>query len=342
MTDWYCSRPFNWLEIHTDGSAFVCCPAWLRRPVGNLLTSSWQEVWNSPTAIELRKTILNGSFHYCSVKRCPFLAQKQPPVCAAGQVVDGDVGVAFTQGLSSLPSPPRILNLSYDPRCNLHCPSCRQQPVVLTAEQRERIDVLTTLVMGELAPHIEELRISGHGDPFAAAAYRQVLVSIDGVRFPRLKRLHLHSNGLLWTAATWHTLANIHPYVHSAEISVDAADAPVYQRNRGGDFSRLLDNLAFIHQLDLDLELSCVVQHNNYHQMSDFVALSRRFGARSYFSPLINWGTWSRDEYRRRAVHRADHPDHDAFLWQLNQVALLPDVSVGHLAPLLSRHVPRG
>jgi len=328
---YYCSRPFDWLEIHADGSAFVCCPAWLRRPIGNLLTTPWPQVWNSRVAVELRKTVLNGSLHSCSPRRCPFLASLTFPVCVANRCDDPRLLAVIRRGESHLQRGPRTLNLSFDPRCNLSCPSCRQQPVSLDNAGQHAVDTLSHFVLEELAADVEELRLSGHGDPFSAPGYRYLLHQVDSHRFPRLKRLHLHSNGLLWTPQHWDEFAHLHPYLSSAEISIDAADATLYAENRGGDFSQLLANLQFIQSLSINLRLSCVVQHNNYHQMSDFVHLARRFGACSYFSPLINWGTWSRADYHQRAVHLPGHPDHQAFRAQLAKVAALPDVDVGTL-----------
>lgn len=330
-----CSRPFDWLEIHDDGSAFVCCPAWLRRPVGNLLATPWRQVWNSAVAVELRKTVINGSLHNCSARRCPFLAAIKPPVFTADQCGDARLFDAIQQKNTCLQHGPRTLNLSFDPRCNLTCPSCRQQPHNPDPAALANIDRLVQLVVDELAPDVEELRLSGHGDPFAAAGYRQILARVNATTFPRLQRLHLHSNGLLWTPQRWAELAHLHPYLTSAEISIDAADAMVYAENRGGDFDVLQENLAFIQTLPIDLLLSCVVQHNNYRQMTDFVRLAQRFGARSYFSPLINWGTWDRAEYLRRAVHLPHHPDHEAFCVRLASIVDLPDVDVGALSVAL-------
>ncbi len=332
-----CSRPFNWLEIHEDGSAFVCCPAWLRRPIGNLLTAPWQQVWNSAVAQEVRKTVLNGTLHGCSPRRCPFLAEVKPPVYRDGQCDDPSLLAVLHQGEAFLNHGPRTVNLSFDPRCNLTCPSCRQNPRSLDAGAVKRVDRLVHLVVEDLAPQVEELRLSGHGDPFAAAGYRQILAKISPTTFPSLQRLHLHSNGLLWTPQRWAELAHLHPYLSSAEISVDAADAVVYAENRGGNFAVLLNNLAFLQTLPCSLLLSCVVQQNNYRQMSAFVALAQRFGARAYFSPVINWGTWSRAEYRKRAVHLPDHPEHTAFCAELAHIAHLADVDIGALSVALHR-----
>ncbi len=56
-----CTRPFEWFEVPPDGSVFLCCPAWLKRSIGNLLQQSIYEIWNGPVAQEIRKSIFNGS-----------------------------------------------------------------------------------------------------------------------------------------------------------------------------------------------------------------------------------------------------------------------------------------
>lgn len=146
----------------------------------------------------------------------------------------------------------------------------------------------------------------------------------------------LHSNGQLWDAAAWADLANLHPLVTTAEISIDAAGSVTYGENRrGGDFSRLLRNLDFIATLPLTLKFSCVVQRNNYRELPAFVDLGRRYGAAVYFSRLVNWGVFDRNEFSRRAVHLPDHPEHDDLCAILRRLEPLPQVDLGNLRPLL-------
>jgi hypothetical protein len=158
--------------------------------------------------------------------------------------------------------------------------------------------------------------------------------------FPRLRRIHLHSNGQLWDEAHWAALAAVQPLVKSAEISVDAASAGTYARTRGGDFDRLLENLAFVATLPLSLTLSCVVQADNYRELPAFAALARRFGTRAYLSQLVNWGTFSGEEFRWRAVHRREHPEHEDLLAVLRPLAAAADVDLGNLRPLLAEAHP--
>ena len=119
---------------------------------------------------------------------------------------------------------------------------------------------------------------------------------------PALEKIHLHSNALLWTPRTWQTIPEeIRALVRSAEISIDAASAETYALNRrGGEFGAVIRNFEFIGgelRCRGPLETLCfsmVVQHNNFREMPDFVRLGKRFRAdRTYFSQLLNWGTFT-------------------------------------------------
>lgn len=203
--------------------------------------------------------------------------------------------------------------------------------IELCTEEQHRLNTLMMTVQQQLAPHITHLRLSGHGDPFAAPAYGRLLHEVSAASWPQLKTVHLHSNGQLWTAERWRTLPALHPYVQTAEISIDAADERVYRLNRGPGWGRLMSNLAFIQQLPIDLTFSCVVQANNYHQIPAFIAMSRRFGAQAYFSRLVNWGTFSRKDFHHREVWRQQHPEFGRFQEIVAAVKDQPDVTLGNL-----------
>ena len=48
--------------------------------------------------------------------------------------------------------------------------------------------------------------------------------------------------------------------------------------------------------------------------MQEFILLGRRFGFDLVaFARIMNWGTFSDEEYQRRAVHLKSHPSHQEF-----------------------------
>jgi hypothetical protein len=185
------------------------------------------------------------------------------------------------------------------------------------------------------------LYITGSGDPFGSPFFRRWLQTMKRAPMPALERIHLHTNGLLWTPRIWETIpAEIQALVRSATISVDAATPSTYAVNRrGGDFATLLERLDFIAALRREgpleyLEIHMTVQANNFREMPAFVALGRRFGCdRVAFHQLLDWGSFSPEEFAARAIQRLEHPEHDAFLDTLADPRL--DDGLAYLSNLL-------
>ena len=325
-----CTRPFEWFEIHPEGDVFLCCPAWLKRSVGNLLEQPVAAIWNSTVAREIRKSMFNGSFHNCTRGKCPFYATRTPPVEPAEQLCDPELRRAVTTRASRLDYPPKKLNLCFDPGCNLACPSCRPSFQRSEGTARAQAERVAAIILDQLVPHAAEVTLSGYGDPFGSPVYFNLLRRFNELE--HVPSLRLHSNGQLWTRELWERLPNLHAKVSGAEISVDAGSAATYALNRpGGSYRRLLDNLEFLASQPFPLTLSMVVQQNNFREMPRLLMLAQRFNARLYLSRLANWGTFSRDEYRQRAVHLVDHPEHQEFKALLHIISLQETVNPGNL-----------
>lgn len=333
-TEQVCLNPFTWCEIHGDGSVFCCCPAWIGRPLGNLLRQPFAAIWNGDRARAIRAAVLDGSFRHCNRRRCPRLATGQAPVLARSAVSDPQLAAVLAAGTTRLPFGPRHLNACFDRSCNLACPSCRSSPYQAAGDDLARVRQIQERLLAELGPGLESLSLSGTGDPFASPVQRPFLEDFPAARLPRLRRIHLHSNGQLWDRQAWSRLGGIHHLVHSAEISVDAATAATYAENRGADWRRLRANLAFIAGLGLELRLSCVVQANNFRELPGFLELAASVGATAYCSQLVDWRSFARREYLARAVHLPGHPQHPELRRVLAALPREPGLDLGNLEPL--------
>jgi len=338
----FCSKPFEWFEVtqlNDRGTVYLCCPTWLSVPVGNLRTQSVQEIWNSPAAQELRQSILDGSFRFCDSGKCPYLQTSSGPVTTVHEVEDPDLKRAITDNLTRLPYGPKKVICTYDQSCNLSCPSCRTEIIVEVRHRDEILDIQEK-IRSQALKDADYLNITGSGDPFGSPFFRKWLRTMSKAEVPKLERLHLHSNGILWTPRMWSTLSEaIRPMIKSAEISIDAATAETYSINRrGGRFEALLENLMFIQTLRREgplqyVKISMVVQDNNFREMPEFVRLGQRLSFDAvYFSQLVNWGTFSDEEFRRRAVHRPEHPHYWEFVTLLQDPLFeAPIVDLGNL-----------
>jgi hypothetical protein len=187
------------------------------------------------------------------------------------------------------------------------------------------------------------LYITGSGDPFGSPFFRHWLQTMDRSLMPKLERIHLHTNALLWTKRIWESIpAGTRELIRGATISIDAASPETYRANRrGGEFKTLVDRLEMIGELrrngPLDyLEFHMTVQKNNFREMPAFHALGRRFNAdRVSFHRLLDWGTFTAEEFAGRAVHLPVHPEHGDFLDVITSPAMdQPEIYLSNLSDL--------
>lgn len=326
MSEKFCPVPFQNFEALWTGEVYLCCSAWVPVPVGNLKKSSALDIWNSGAAAAIRQSVLNGSYRYCSREFCAYLQGGALP--DREEVTDPFLREVIGRGMTTLPRGPSRITLDIDRTCNLWCPSCRTTRVVLQGRELEEARLLQQKICGQLLGDARLLILSGSGDPFASRVHGDLLTGLDCSRYPDLKIL-IMTNGLLFTPERWDRMRRARGAVKMVVVSIDAATPGTYHTlRRGGNFGTLLKNLGFISGLrkggQLDrLEFHFVVQLDNFLEMRQFVDLGRHYGADLVsFSRLCNWGSFTDGEYRHRAVHLRDHPDHPRFLQALRDPAL--------------------
>lgn len=301
----FCARPFRNLEVVPNGDAFACCSGWLPVSIGNVLKIDARQAFSSTNAQDIRASILDGSFRYCTA--CPFLRDGAGPVREVAEL---------PPWATLQPAHITFVNLADDRTRNLACPSCREGLIVAGERARNDIARIREATLGNgVLQELQWLSVSGAGDPFTSASDRELLRSLDPKSCPSLS-IRLHTNGQRFDAIGWDGLGPIRVRVRSVEISIDAATDTTYALNRGGDWGRLQRNLAFVAKLRANgpvrrLQLSFVVQANNWREMESFVELGRRVGADEvFFSAMGEW--WTMPDYRLRAVHRLWHHERAA------------------------------
>ena len=354
----FCSKPFREFVVgprryfrlpghesrrlfRPAGDVFMCC--WLRTPtMGNILHRSVDEVWNGEIAQETRRSILDGSFKYCDHATCPFLQTISCEVQETATVEDEELKTVIKNNVVTLPYGPREINCSYDRSCNLSCPSCRSQVIIESSHEHDILEIQSK-IENTAMKDCHTLAISGSGDPFGSPYYRRFLQTMSRSRMPGLKKIILHTNAQLWTREMWSTIPEeIRKLIKSTNISIDAARPETYAVNRrGGSFETLLKNLEFISSLRRHgplkhIKINMVVQDNNYSEMPEFVLLGKEYAFDTvYFSKLLNRGTYSKTEFRERAVHLPGHPRNREFIDSLrSDIFCDPIVHMGNLTRL--------
>lgn len=298
------------------GDVFMCC--WLKSPpLGNILYQSLESIWNGEIAQEIRRSILDGSFKYCDQTVCPNFQSISGYVQRLESVTDGELKNIIENNDTMLPHGPRDIHCGFDRSCNLSCPTCRTRIIVESANEREILNVQSRLEDKALKD-AQVLSFSGSGDPLASPYNRRWLQTMKRENMPCLEKIVLKTNALLWTPTMWNTIPEeIQRLIKSAIISIDAATSETYAINRSpGSFEKLLKNLEFISLLrkrgPLDYVTICmVIQKNNFLEMPAFIQLGKQYDFDSVsFVQLVNWGTFSDEEYHDRAIHLPDHPRH--------------------------------
>ncbi|MGH6943481.1 MAG: SPASM domain-containing protein [Geminicoccaceae bacterium] len=340
LADRFCPRPFEVLETRPNGDANTCCDAWMPAALGNINGTSADELWNSSRAQEIRRSVLDGDFRYCSRMFCPKIVGRSLPERAG--VKDPVHAALIRERRTVLPRGPARVLLSHDRSCNLSCPSCRRRLMVADKQRQDELDRLAETVVLPLLRDARLTKITGSGDPFGSNHFRRLLKRLNRREFPNLM-LEIQTNGQLLDQQAWSDLG-LEGLVESVWVSIDAARAATYERlRRGGSFSRLMRNLQFIAGLRRarrirSFQLDAVVQAANLDELPEIVDLGRRLCAdRVSFQRIRNWGTFTAAEFADHDVSSPDHPRFADLCAILRDPRLAgPFVDLGNLASLVS------
>ena len=289
----FCNEPWRMIEVHANGKVFPCCPRYSDfKPIGNVFSNSADDVWNSPEAIKYRQGILDGSFTMCDKVKCPRLSSGALP--DRSDIKDPYLRFVIDHNVLTPERFPAHVKLAHDISCNLSCPSCRSEVIVAKRDMQLALDRMLDEKIMPFLSNCTVLDLAGDGDPFASKHYRDILTRTAAER-PNMA-INLHTNGVLCDKRSWDEL-RLDGRVQTVLISIDAAREATYSVvRRNGDFRRLQVNLEMLAQKKAEkkidrLDFAFVVQQANYKEMSEFVALARRYSVnRVHFSLIYHWG----------------------------------------------------
>lgn len=338
--NYICKIPFNQIQMF-DNQNYLCCPSWLEEPIGD--DGSVTDVFYSKKSNDIRDTILDGTYKYCNEINCPNLSGLKK------NIIPEDFIFKTKESIEEIKKStfPKHLNFNFDKSCNFKCPSCRNDFINYLGEDRNIVDRKLNDVDSELCDHVEKIYLSGSADPFYSNSFRKFLINLNNKKYPKLKNIHLHTNGSLWTPELWSKMSNVHKYVVTCEISIDAGKKETYEEKvrLGGKWETLQNNLSFITKIKTikHYSFSFVVQDVNYNEMFDFYKMieshmkSREDATWGcFYAVLSDWGTFGPSEFLIKDVCNPNHPEHDKFLIELGKVNNLPNFNgnLNHLYKL--------
>jgi MoaA/NifB/PqqE/SkfB family radical SAM enzyme len=343
LSDKFCHVPFTHLSTSYKGEAFLCCcPGWLPFSAGNVLSApSAEAVWNSDAAVEIRRSVLDGDYKYCSRTLCSYIgAQKLP---RKDDIVDPTLRAHIDQHKTVLDELPWMVQLNHDPTCNLACPSCRTEIIAAKADEQDTYAQAAERVILPLLKRVKgQTYISGGGEPFASKHFRSILGALNRDEYPGLS-VYLVTNGLLLSPQRWSEYPNLPEMIEVLSVSIDAASADTYERlRRPGKWTVLMRNLEVMAEMRRSqkirhFQINMVVQADNFRELLDFVALGKRLGVDDiWLQRLTNYGAFDEPTFARNDVTSARHPDHADLLEILRDPRLQgPGINAQMLMPLL-------
>lgn len=334
LKKYVCTNPFKYIDIQGGGD-FVCCPSWCGTNIreGNVMN------WNSPNAIDIRKSVLDGTYRHCDHIVCPTLSELINNNSVPNNFIPIDnfkkhYNIETLDDVKNIQTSPEEILFGFDRSCNLKCPSCRLDLVpndkIDSYEHKKKLEILN-YIETNFAKSAKKLLITGSGDPFYSKIYRDYLQNFDETKYPNLEEIQIITNGKMLNEKMWNSLKSKR-FIKTIEISIDAGTKETYENvtRLNGNWEVLMDNLRFISTIDSlnFMIVSMVVSELNYTEMETFYDKMIEIFRDSKFKLLINfrqhvyWGTgkYSEEDVNKMQVFNKTHSGYDHFIEELKKI----------------------
>lgn len=250
IEDLFCPYPFNRCRVTAEGNVSFCC--WMRpdpmQPeenayIGNVLKSTFDEVWYSTEAESVRYATIQGNLHpKCRCPGCPFLNATKPYLTQS---------VTYNEY-------PTFLEIDLP---NTHCnvgglkPDAAKSPACIMCERaaphfRPEVDHLFEVLskIKHLVPNLSQLHIQGVAEPFFQTRKSGFLLFdvMDTLEYDAYSKdiiLSLTTNGTLFRKNVRQEYLKRAPR-SITNFSIDAATPETFKQIRILDcFDVVLENL---------------------------------------------------------------------------------------------------
>ncbi len=290
-----CIYPWSTMCQETPGTHIrMCC--WSTVPLGDIRTTSFEDIWNGPAYQEFREKMLGEDLSLCD-KSCPYLvtgAYQKRPARISGVSAEFIKNQALMwdeieQGKTCIEARPSYIKLFPTGRCNLKCIMCnaRDQDFPWLGELfKSNCEQLQ-----KWFPYINCLEFVG-GEPLVSKDVRDLIADFPGSQYPDLK-FSMISNGILLSPAIAESLVG---KMIRLSVSIDSSNRQNYERIRaGGKWETLMNNLSYLSKMkrDFPFNILTVVMKSNISELVDIAAMADKFGSHVGFQPIK--GDW-RDE----------------------------------------------
>lgn len=332
-----CPYPFSRLQTSNyenrferlRGTFLPCVPSWFNNNYLDIAAEeTLEDIWNGRQAQELRKKMYEGDFSFCNREAC------QIPLYSVEELADRSIVFAETpipmENIEAIkrkdpimPAGPSSVYLTSDYTCNLKCPICRSEVIpnsTPTLSALQEYDYVHSIKSS-----LEVIKMSNGGEVFYSSLQRKLLKSLNNTDFPNLRRVHIVSNGTLFSAKAYHDLAPGTHFIKDVNISLDAGTKEVYEKVRGPYWEQVLENIKWLGSLRKENKLDfysfhIVITKDNYQDVPEMVSLAKENHVdRVLLQPFLKGPNQGYEVYEEQAIHLPDHPEHLLFLSVLDQ-----------------------
>ncbi len=241
----FCEYPFSRIRVTSEGNIAMCC---FQRPdplisdspyIGNLLENSFDEIWFSDLADEIRLNTAAGVLHKkCQVPGCPFLQMKAP---YPSKKIVHDSYPTFLE--LDLPNTHCNVGLEQPNQDHPACIMCERAgpPDVFKPEINRLKEVLPKLA--HIVPNLEQIHIQGIAEPFYKNLFFEILDALNFDQYKDSITISTTTNGTLFKPQVREEYLRRVP--HSiTNFSIDAATPETFQKIRILPvFDKVIENL---------------------------------------------------------------------------------------------------
>lgn len=296
-----CEQIFDNIEIRENGEAFFCCEHGIYEIyLGNVHNESFDKIWNSKLAVDIRKNALEGKYPYCTHNVCPKITNPEeyfPPMKDDYNAImqRGPIFVAFYLGEA----------------CNAKCIFCRDNIEIETQEKTEEYKEIFYKAYYPILKDTRIIQISNTCEIFYSNFFKEIIKKITE-EFPQIK-FRIITNGTLTNEENFKQL-NLENKISELFISINAATKRTHQKiSRINAWKNLINNLEYIKNipnLKNNLNFTFVVCKDNYKEMKKFVKFAEKYNAKVSFWEIRNHQNNSLEhDYYELAVHLKEHKE---------------------------------
>ena len=303
-----CQRPFSEIEIHTDGNVYTCCPDYLKKyPIGNIFSvKSFDEIWYSQKAIDLRKKIFDTDYSFCNIDICNMKIKQE------------DID------LVERPPYPTLVRYAYDTQCNLKCMICRDHFFLNTEEENKKYDQMIETLFLPILKNAKIMSITSAGE-VTASKHSQKLIKKAALMYPDLK-FEILTNGFLFNEKFVDELG-ISDRIERVVVSVHAMKKNTYETiMKGAKHDIVFKNIEWIcslkkNQVVKDVCFIFVAFSLNYKEIPLFIDFSLKNEVHPTVWEYRNHNRTQMDaQFVKYAVWQKTHPQYNDFVRIINDV----------------------